>query len=269
MNDDATGQAEFANRVLESMTDVFWDPEVERRGGIEATGPIVKALAILTPGRPVEVRLNDEVDLVARARSGSAVKRGEAVTMENLEAIEGLEPLDVDINAGWVLLVVLPDGQHFAQFDFIQNRGRSLQILKLASDYLATARTASNAELFGPALENLLAAAELAITAQTSSFAAMPGERKRRNVHSARLHWSKVNVGLGNTTPTAHATLVTLHSLRAAARYGEGELPEQGQVEALIQPVTDLVEDSARRIGQPLRTQDPAFTIDVDLRPSK
>ena len=38
------------------------------RGGPEATGPIYAALAILKPGMPVEVRLNEEVEMVARAK---------------------------------------------------------------------------------------------------------------------------------------------------------------------------------------------------------
>lgn len=251
---------EFAERVLASMQEVFWDPEIERRGGLAATGPIHKALAILNPGKPVEIRLNDECQLVARARVNSAVKRGDPVNVENVDSIESLEPLDVDPDAGWVVLAVLPDGRQFAQFDFVRNRGRSLRLIALSREYIATARGALLAGRMGPATENAMAAAELAVTARTYSLETdLPQSGSRRNAHSARLHWTRVHVALGNTVATAHATLCTLNGLRPSSRYGEGALPDRGQIEPLLESVEQLVEDSERRIGPLLRTQDPGF----------
>jgi hypothetical protein len=58
-------ESEFAQNTFQSMFDLFWDPEIERRGGLEATGPLRKALAIMRTGQPVEILLNDEADLVA------------------------------------------------------------------------------------------------------------------------------------------------------------------------------------------------------------
>lgn len=255
---------EFAERVLESLKEVFWDPEVERRGGTGVTGPIVKALAILRPGEPVEVRLNSEVELVARARVNASVSRGDAVTAENVDDIEALEPLDVDPNAGWVAYALLPDGRPFAAFDFVRNRGRSMQLLALAREYLSTAKVAKESRLLGPVIENLMAAAELAITAQIYSFQTdVPERRGRRNAHSARLHWTRVQVGLENTVPTAHMTLQKLNTLRGACRYGEGELPGQDVAQTLFDSVCALVEDATTRVGQPLRTQDPDFAATI------
>ena len=261
VNSAIPARDDFGERMLESMKESFWDPEVERRGGPETTGPIYAALAILLPGVPVEVRLNGEVEIVARAREGAAIERGDLVTVENLDEVEAFEPVGVDPNAGWVAWLVMPDGRQYMQFDLLRNRGRSLKMLALARDFLATAQDAVASERRGPAVENAMAAAELAITARTYSFEAegAPASGAGRNRHSARQHWTKVQVGLGNTTPDAHDTLLLLHRLRGAARYGEGDVPERDEVRELLESVGSLVEDAALRIGPPLRTQDPSF----------
>lgn len=113
-----TEEAEFPARVLDFMFEAFWQPEIDRRGGVDETGVIHKALAVLYPGRPVEVRLNDEFELVARAKVNTELTPGSPVSVENVDAIEALEPLGVDPDAGWVAWVVLPDGRQMAQFDF-------------------------------------------------------------------------------------------------------------------------------------------------------
>ncbi len=40
----ADRDAEFAANAVQSMHDVFWAPEIERRGGVSVTGPIQRAL---------------------------------------------------------------------------------------------------------------------------------------------------------------------------------------------------------------------------------
>ena len=99
-----------------------------------------------------------------------------------------------------------------------------------------------------------MAAAELAVTAQTLLVISVdePLTGRRRNSHSARTHWTKVQVGLGNTTPDAHETLVTLGDLRGAARYGEGNLPAPERVGALLAAVSKLLENAAPPIGAAL-----------------
>lgn len=271
-SDDGDDQAlseEFADRVLESMRETFWEPEIERRGGPAVTGEVHQALAIMRPGQAVEVLFNDEFKLVARAKVNSGVTRGDPVTLENMAAIEGIEPIGVDPNAGWAAWLVLPDGRQIMQFDFIRNRGHSLRILALARDYLSTAHDAAGSGRMGPTVENAMAAAELAVTAQIYSFSTDPvKEGGRRNIHSARQHWTKVQAGLGNTTSDAHTTLVTLHRLRGTARYGEGNLPTPDEAQVLLEAVGRLVEDAAVRVGKLLRTQEPDFIADFESSPT-
>lgn len=200
----------FATNVLQSYWDIFWKPEIERRGGPEVVGPIWCALAVMTPGEPVKILLNDEVNVRARRRPDAPVQSGDAVTAENVRFLEALEPTDIDPNAGWALYAVLPSGHQYASFDFRRNRERSLGLLKLASEYLSCASSALEGGLVQPALENALAAAELAITAQSYSMETdSTGTGGRRRSHGNRLHWTRVNVEHGNTTPDAMSRLLS------------------------------------------------------------
>lgn len=79
-DDEQTFSEEFSDRVLASMREMFWEPEIERRGGPTVTGELHRALAIMRPGQAVEVLLNDEFKLVARAKANSGVSKGELVT---------------------------------------------------------------------------------------------------------------------------------------------------------------------------------------------
>ena len=251
---------DFSSRVLNSFVEIFWEPEIQRRGGVDVTGPVYAALAVMVPGEAVEVRLNEEVVVVAKAGPDSPVNPGDPVTVENLDDVEDFEPVGVDPNAGWVMWLILPNGHQYARFDFGRNRARSLRLLELARDYMITAQGAFETQRLGPALENGMAAAELAITAQSYTFTTeAPTSGSGRNSHSSRKHWTKVQVGLGNTTPDAHRTLVELGEFRSAARYGEGELPPSARVGELLAAVENLLDHAGARVGSLLRTQEPAF----------
>jgi len=140
----------FAANAVQNMWDIFWQPEVERRGGLSVTGPIAAAMAIMKPGAPVEIRLNDEVEVRARARADSPVTSGEPLTAENLDALENFEPGNVHPDAGWALFVVLPNGSAYLQFDFRRNRSQGNRRLALAAEYLHVARLAEDGRMWGP-----------------------------------------------------------------------------------------------------------------------
>src|SRR5665647_923094 len=178
----------FAANAVQNMWDIFWQPEVEHRGGLSVTGPIAAAMAIMKPGAPVEIRLNDEVEVRARARADSPVASGELLTAENLDALENFEPRNVHPDAGWALLVVLPNGSAYLQFDFRRNRSQGNRRLALAAEYLQVARLAQNGRMWGPTLDAAHTAAELGITPMMflSDDEAVTSKRNR---HGRRLHW--------------------------------------------------------------------------------
>jgi hypothetical protein len=237
---------EFATNVLQSMRDIFWQPEIERRGGLEVTGPITRALAVLPRSSSASIRFNEEFELVAHASVNTAVQAGDPVTVENVDAIERLEPVDIDPDAGWVVYVQLPDGRAFLQFDFRRNRARGTRLLKLAHQYLDVATLALEQELIGPCLDTSHTAAELAVTAMMylTDDDAMSARRHR---HERRLHWLNEFTTLGNAPRDYHQTLVTLTRLRPAARYGdpplEVRLGDARELHAAVQGLVNHAED--------------------------
>jgi hypothetical protein len=94
-------ESEFAQNAFQSMFDIFWNPEIERRDGHEATGPLRKALAIMRTGRPAEILLNDEADLVANANSPGPIERGDPIAADDIGEVSDLRPLRIDEEAGW------------------------------------------------------------------------------------------------------------------------------------------------------------------------
>ena len=258
---EALGDEEdaFATNVLQSYWDIFWNPEIRRRGGADVVGQIWCALAVMAPGEPVQILFNDEVAVAARRHPDAPVRPGDPVTADNVQFLEALEPCGIDPNAGWVVYAVLPDGHEYASFDFRRNRERSLELLALAREYLEAATTALDAGAVRPALENAMAGAELAITAQTYSMETeVSPSGGRRSSHGNRLHWTRTNVEHGNTTPEAHIALVELNETRSWSRYGEGRhavTPDRAR--ELVRAVSELIEDAARRVGPRLRTPVP------------
>lgn len=140
------------------------EPELVRRGMNVDGSALAKAVVVMTPGRPVEVRINDEADWVAHLPALRAIEKGEAVTTADvdLSQLEWLRPAGVDHDAGWTGFVRIGD-EVLISFDFRRNRARARAMLPLAREFLGTARMAREQSLLRPAVENLYAAAELAV----------------------------------------------------------------------------------------------------------
>ncbi|WP_149205022.1 hypothetical protein [Actinotalea subterranea] len=242
---------EFTTGVLDSFRQIFWEPEIARRGGEEVTGPLRRAVAILRPGAGVaEVRLNDEADLVARVRVTRAVQAGEPITVADVEALEDLCPANLDPDAGWAAMVTLPNGHVVAAFDFRRNRARATALLDLADQYEAAATGALERRHLGPALDAAFTCAELAVTAMMFLQDDDPlGPSRSR--HSRRVGWLRNFTRLDNAPRAYHGSLARLADLRPAARYGSPPLTitEEDAAEHLSN-VQGLLEHARLRVGE-------------------
>lgn len=251
---------EFATNVMQSMQDVFWQPEIERRGGLGVTGTITKALAILAPGSAVEVKFNKEFELAGKARVNRAVEAGEDIHSGDIDDVEWLEPVGIDPDAGWAAFVVLPDGRAFLSFDFRRNLNRGKRLLALAREYFEISAHALDVGHAGPCLDACHTAVELAVTAMmyTSDDAPLEGRRDR---HGRRLHWLNSFTRLGNAPRDYHKALVDLSRLRPAARYGDPELSvSRERIEELHATAAELIEHAEARLGS-ARDRDPEDSV--------
>lgn len=250
---------EFTSNVLQSMADIFWLPEIERRGGPEKVGPIWQALAILMPGQPNRVMFNEEAELLASATATRAIAEGEAVSEGDIDfsEISDLRPAQIHADSAWVAMVTLPSGRQIMAFDFRRNRGRGAELLDLADQYAELAQTAMDRGWAGPALENSMAVAELAVTAMMYLSDDEPFAG-RRNAHSRRQHWLNQFTRLDNAPRSFHDALVELGRVRGRARYGErGEAIAPSMASDLVALARQILDHARDRVEPPTEGIEP------------
>ena len=255
---DSDSPTEFGNRLAESLNETFWLPEIERRGGPAAVGPLSKALAVFEPGKPLVTLLNDEVQLVGRAMARRPIEAGEAVTTDDIGEFTEVFPLNVAPDAGWACMAVFPDGSAVVSFDFRRNRGTALERLDRAGEFVVAARRSLQDQHPGPALASAHAAAELAVTAISITMEAeRPKAGRGRNSHAKKQGWLADWTRLGNAPSEFSHILGRLGQLRSRALYAEGAVDADPQeCEALIAGV-ELMIDHARVAVGDIRTAPP------------
>lgn len=121
--DPPAPDAGFGATLMQQMFDLWINPEVTRRNGTIAAGEVHRALVVMAPGRPLEVKLNDEVSWIATLEARRTIAAGEPVTSADvdLDSLSGLRPESIDPNAGWTGFVTVA-GHRIAAFDFRRNR---------------------------------------------------------------------------------------------------------------------------------------------------
>src|SRR3712207_5214815 len=100
--------------LLRQVFELWAQPEVRRRqaaGTLQRPARIHAVQVLLRVGQPPEVRLNEEVRGVARARANQALDAEELVAYEDVDALVdfSLEAAD-DANAGHITAIALRDG---------------------------------------------------------------------------------------------------------------------------------------------------------------
>lgn len=235
---------DFGANLLEQIFSLWVEPELERRGLPVDPATVHSALVTFSPdqSQPPVIAINEEAELIGSIQAARDIKAGEAVTDEDVAAIEGIEPANIDPNSGWIAYAVL-GGVGFIQFDFRYNKERASQVLTLATEYLTAAETCLNS-FPRPAIDNLYSAAELSVQAQ------MYGTNSTTKQHWKRAKWLDSWAKLKNV-PADHPTVLhQLHEERAAARYGDGQLsltPEQLSV--VVSQVREMISFAGRRTG--------------------
>lgn len=243
MSDVTEPDDTFGENLVETMFATWVDAELKRRGGELAREDVAKAVIELPPfGATPIVRLNDEVSLQAKAIASAPIKKGEAVTAENISGLESFWPIDVHADSGWFAYVVVGNSGYLA-FDFRYNKQRSAELLSLADDYLETVEIAYD-RVLRPAVDNLLSAAELTVQAQ------MLSQSQETRIHNVRDRWLRDNERLGNAPEGFYATLQRLRKGRAAARYGDGALAITAkEMPGLVTLVRTMIDHAAGRVG--------------------
>ena len=235
--------------VLAELARLFWEPEIERRGGVEATGPVRRALVVLEPDQPDAISLNEEAELVMTLVSPHPIEEGEDVTASDVSIIATLEPADASPDADWAAVAFIPGHGWFIAFDLRRHRGRGDDLLGLGDQYAEAADAALAEQLLGPAVENAHAAAELAVTALMYLADDNPLGKVGAQ-HRFRQGWVADWATLGNAPAEFSATVAALASERSRARHRDGPvLLSPSDVAVLLRSVRGMLAHARARVA--------------------
>lgn len=232
MNED---DEELGTALHAQMFELWVEPELTRRGDLVRTD-VRRALVLMESTGPV-VRLNEEFDVVAQARSTRAIAAGEEVTRADFDEIRWAEPLGVDPNVGWILYMVVGSDAYIT-FDFRQNLARATEMLQRAQEFLELAEDGLEKKRLGPAIDNALSAAELTIRAQVHLI-----DTPTKESHRQRLNFWAEWVRLGNAPAHLADTFARLTDERGRARYADAPLTiDARELQQLLDEVRDMIE---------------------------
>jgi HEPN domain-containing protein len=232
--------------LLEQIFQLWLQPELERRGLDKKPEEVVHALVVLRPDHGADVLIDADTGekLVIQAKAARAIREGEPIAEADIEAIERLIPRHIDPDAAWIAFTRFK-GVYVIAFDFRRNKAKAERMVERADEFLAVARLAKDAQLKAPAVENLHAAAELAVMAQMATTTERPPKS-----HEKRRRWFSKWTRLGNAPSDHGRALADLARYRAAARYTDGSVRVRDvHLDWLIQQVDDMIEYARKMIA--------------------
>lgn len=250
---------EFQKKAFENLVSIFVTPEVMKR---QEVGLLPKPLdlraaqvLIYPDGRPVVVRINEEVQVMAemRTKTGVSHKAGDPVYEHELEWIGNFRLIeDDDPNCGFIVLVKLHN-QWLGSFSFIYNTAAAQQHLNVARQFFETAKFAADNKFWGVFVDTLFSASELAVKAfMMTVHPELRGAKKHTRLHSVFNRFAN----MGNVDPDFQKAFNKLCNLRPNGRYLEANVDftddEAAEVLQIVQRMIDQFERPIHTITAPL-----------------
>jgi HEPN domain-containing protein len=207
-------------RTLMHAFNLWITPEVKRRAAAgQITLPINLRFAqvLFQPGEAPKVRLNKEVRGSMQVKPAKPFKAGDPVYSSDIEAIERFELEPSEADSGH-FTVFRQNNQWVMVFDFQTNKGKATDLVRLAQDFLDTAKFAASNGKSGPFIDNLFSCCELLAKARLITSAAEKQLRSHGAIHSQINMWGK----LGNVDGKFVELFNELSNARSKARYNAG-----------------------------------------------
>jgi uncharacterized protein (UPF0332 family) len=241
-------------RTFDHAMQLWFRPEIERRqaAGLAPIPYELKAAQVLmyTDGRPLDIRLNEEVTVIgdAKLRKGITRKIGEPIYLSEIDGIENWRlPEWEDPNCGHLTVArVGPDW--YMAFDFRYNKELARAHLQTATEFLGTAEFALESDRLRACADNLFSAAELGAKAyvMTSPEPGTTSSRKHAFVHSR----FNLMARHGNVDSDQVRAFNELSEQRRAARYLQAAFaasPDQlrawyTSVKGILESVSEYIE---------------------------
>ena len=251
---------EMGEAIFQQARELWIDPEVARRrnaGQLEDGFALAAAQIIFNADTEApEIRLNDQVRAVLKARAARPIEKGERVTTQDFTEYVDLELTEEDPNAAHLTILRGPRGHWWLTFDFRYNAERIAQTLATAREFLEAATAALGGGHLRAFIDNLFSAAELLAKGVllTVPDRKLIGDVSHRFIAARHNLWG---AKLGNVPRQFVELLNTLTRERPKARYASRPyLLDHTKAETMLATAREMFHYVDER--SPKRTPAPA-----------
>ena len=241
---------EIKQKIFQQVMDVFIIPEIEkkRKDGSIKDGTIITKMQIVfsLDTEKNEVRLNEEVKAIAKAKANKPIQNGEIVSDKDIDAIEDIKLTDEDVNCGHITLLLFKNNW-IISFDFRYNKERVKAHIEASKEFYDSALDNLDKNRLRPFYENAFASAELSAK---SVLLALPDKKilEGKN-HKDRIEKFKNWAKLGNVKMEFSNTLSSLSGLRDSARYLSSDKfkkEDPNKIKMILKEMIDFAEESIK-----------------------
>jgi hypothetical protein len=210
---------EIYSRFMDDVFKIWINPEIEKRRQHKIIGNdfvLNKFQVLMKLGQGNEVRLNDEIKIVALVEVKEAVEKGQTIYMDEIKKVKECRLTQEDADAGHVTGLLL-GGFWNISFNFQYNTAKRISVLKKASEFFMAADFSLEKKLFRAFHENMFSMMEALVMVCLIS---MPDEKlltiKKHGEWKKRIkYWGE----LGNVDLEYTALFQDLCDRRNNARY--------------------------------------------------
>ena len=206
-------------RFIDEAFEMWINPEIEKRrekGLLDSTFRLYSAQVVINFDKPIEIRLNSEVNALVRGKATRPINKGEEIIIDDdFELIDKIELTQNDPNAGHITLIKHRE-TWVISFNFKYNSQRVREHFELASQFLQTAKLALNKNYLRVFVDNLFSAIELLAKGTLIMHDKTVFKGKKHSLIKSRYNnWAN----LGNAQQCYAKLLNKLTLLRTNARY--------------------------------------------------
>ncbi len=201
-------------RKILKQTWEFWvHPEIQhmKKRGVFSPSSKVYAFQVLFPGddRSPFVRLNNEVNVCVRLKTGEDYKIGDDVELKNVERLK----LHHEEEDWGHITFIRGEGAWYGDFNFVYNKSVAREHLEAASEFLQAATLSYENKLWRPVVDNCYSSIELLMKVQLLLIAQL-NKGKKTGHQGISTIYNRIFRGSSSTS-----LLNELSGLRPKARY--------------------------------------------------
>jgi len=240
-------------RLMQQAFELWINPEVERRrveGILPQPFVLMAAQRLQWPSGKIEVRFNEEVQGVAAIKATREIEAGEQVLASDIDGLEMFDLVDDELDAGhWTLLRT--GETWFIGFNFLTNRGKCVDLLEKAEEFVQIAKEARAREYAAVAVDTLFSACELIAKAELVASRQLELDAKSHGRVSSKLNlWRRT----GNVEGAFVDIFNRLAQLRPRYRYDAAVSERMPISEEDLSLVEDMLTTLRNRVSNKVRS---------------